>query len=122
MKTSLLSLAAAAALVFGAFADGPSTVTVVVDDATNTYNLAALADDGDVKGAKSYVDAYADNVRYDADFKANESAALATIRSDKESGVSFYGTWWAIFPPILAIILALLTKEEIGRASCRERV
>ena len=36
MKTSLLSLAAAAALVFGAFADGPSTVTVVVDDATNT--------------------------------------------------------------------------------------
>ena len=111
MKTSLLSLAAAAALVFGAFADGSSTVSVVVDDSTNTYNLAALADDGDVKGAKSYVDAYADNVRYDKDFKANEAAALATIRSDKESGVSFYGTWWAIFPPILAILLALVTKE-----------
>ena len=111
MKTSLLSLAAAAALVFGAFADGSSTVSVVVDDSTNTYNLAALADDGDVKGAKSYVDAYADNVCYDKDLKANEAAALATIRTDKESGVSFYGTWWAIFPPILAILLALVTKE-----------
>ncbi|MBQ7667259.1 MAG: Na+/H+ antiporter NhaC family protein [Kiritimatiellae bacterium] len=33
--------------------------------------------------------------------------ALATVRLEKP----FYGTFWAIFPPVLAIVLALVTKE-----------
>ena len=33
--------------------------------------------------------------------------ALETIRTENR----FFGTWWAIFPPLLAIFLALITKE-----------
>ncbi|MBO6066770.1 MAG: Na+/H+ antiporter NhaC family protein [Kiritimatiellae bacterium] len=84
-----------------------ATVSVTVDDAQSVYNLAAIADEGDVKGAKAYIDAYADNVQNDPAFKANEAQALATIRTENR----FFGTWWAIFPPLLAIFLALITKE-----------
>ena len=92
----------------GAPAETPAyPVSVVVDDATNTYNLAVVADADDVKGAKSYIDSYADNVQNDKEFKANEAKALATIRTENR----FFGTWWAIFPPLLAIFLALITKE-----------
>ena len=82
-------------------------VSVVTDDATVTYNLAVVADADDVKGAKSYIDSYADNVQNDKEFKANEAKALETIRTENR----FFGTWWAIFPPLLAIFLALITKE-----------
>ncbi|MBR1921702.1 MAG: Na+/H+ antiporter NhaC family protein [Kiritimatiellae bacterium] len=81
--------------------------TVVVDDVTNVYDLAVFADGEGAKGAKSYIDAYADNVQNDAAFKANEAKALETIRAENR----FFGTWWAIFPPLLAILLALVTKE-----------
>ena len=57
-------------------------VTVVVGSATNAYNLAAVADADGVKGAKAYIDAYADNVQNDADFRANEAKALGTIRTE----------------------------------------
>ncbi len=92
-----------------AIAAAPSVhvVTVVADGATNSYNLAVLDDAGDVKGAKAYIDAYADNVQYDAAFKGNEAKALETIRTVNRG----FGTWWAIFPPLLAILLALVTKE-----------
>ena len=85
----------------------PIPVTVVAGDATNQYNLAVVADDGDVKGAKAYVDAYADNVQNDKSFKENEAKALQTIRTENR----FFGTWWAILPPLIAIFLALVTKE-----------
>ncbi len=112
MRKILIAAAVLSASV--AFADGETPaetpaypVSVVVDDATNAYNLAAVADEGDVKGAKSYIDAYADNVQSDKEFKANEAKALETIRTENR----FFGTWWAIFPPLLAIFLALITKE-----------
>ena len=84
----------------------PVTV-VVAGGVTNVYNLAAIADSEGAKGAKAYVDAYADNVQYDKAFAENEAKALATIRTENR----FFGTWWAIFPPLLAIFLALVTKE-----------
>ena len=115
MKQVLFAAAmmvASVALAEGETAAAPvatpaGTVQVTVDDAVNVYNLAAIADEGDVKGAKSYIDAYADNVQNDREFKANEAKALATIRTENR----FFGTWWAIFPPLLAIFLALVTKE-----------
>ena len=82
-------------------------VTVVVGDSTNAYNLATLEDADDVKGAKSYIDAYADNVQNDAQFKENEKKALETVRSQHR----FYGSWWSVLPPLIAILLALITKE-----------
>ena len=85
------------------------TVCVPGDDgvATNVYDLAAAAAKDDVKSAKDYVDAYAANVQYDKKFKEHEKRALLTVRQ----GNRVYGTWWAIFPPLLAILLALITKE-----------
>ncbi len=85
----------------------PVLVTVVVDDATNVYNLASCDAKDDVKGAKDYVEKYADNVQHDKEFKAHEAQALATVRQTNR----FFGSWWAIFPPLLAILLALITKE-----------
>ena len=57
--------------------------------------------------AMAYVGDYADNVQNDPDFKENIQSALDTIREFQP----FYGTFWAIFPPLLAILLALITKE-----------
>ena len=112
MKNILIAAAVLSASF--AFADGDAPaetpaypVSVSVDDATTAYNLAVVADADDVKGAKSYIDAYADNVQNDKEFKANEAKALETIRTENR----FFGTWWAIFPPLLAIFLALITKE-----------
>ncbi len=113
MKTFLLCALAFAGTVVSAVAGekppapAPIPVAVVVEGATNAYNLAAVEAEGDVKGAKDYVDKYADNVQADKDFKAHEAAALATVRRAEP----LYGTWWAIFPPLLAIVLALITKE-----------
>ena len=76
-------------------------VTVGEGEEAKTYELAT------VEGARAYVEAYADNVQADRDFKAHEAKALATVRQAEP----LYGTWWAIFPPLLAIVLALITKE-----------
>ena len=111
----MVMMAALAACSSTLFADeakkdagpAPIPVTVAAGDATNQYNLAVIADDGDVKGAKSYIGAYADNVQNDKSFKENEAKALATIRAENR----FFGTWWAILPPLIAIFLALVTKE-----------
>ncbi|MBR0197654.1 MAG: Na+/H+ antiporter NhaC family protein [Kiritimatiellae bacterium] len=82
-------------------------VSVVVDDETTTYDLSVIADAENIKGAKAYIDAYADNVQKDEAFKVHEAKALETIRAENR----FFGTWWAVFPPLLAIFLALITKE-----------
>ena len=80
---------------------------VCVNGATNSYDLAVVAGDGNVKGARAYIEAYADNVQHDPAFKEHEAQALAVIRTETKC----FGTWWAIFPPLLAILLALVTKE-----------
>ena len=82
-------------------APAAASVTVKTDDGEKTYDLATH------DGAKAYVEAYADNVRADKEFKAHEHQALATVRATEP----LYGSWWAIFPPLLAIVLALVTKE-----------
>ncbi len=76
-------------------------IVVGEGDSAKTYELAKVGD------AKAYVDAYADNVQADKAFKAHEAQALATVRQEEP----LFGSWWAIFPPLLAILLALITKE-----------
>ena len=70
------------------------------DDAVE-YDLA----DGD--SAQEYVDNYADNLNADEGFSGHIQAALATVRES----VNSYATFWALVPPIVAILLALITKE-----------
>lgn len=61
----------------------------------------------DAEAAQSYIDGYADNVKDDPDFKTNIDTALETVRKDTPK----YATWWALIPPVIAIVLALITKE-----------
>ncbi len=101
MKRKLLCCAALVALCGGLWAAEENKIVVGEGDSAKTYALAKAED------AKAYVEAYADNVQADRDFKAHEATALATVRQAEP----LFGTWWAIFPPLLAIVLALVTKE-----------
>ncbi len=69
--------------------------------------LAASAAQFSQEEAFAYLDSYADNVGADENFAANIGAALDTARES----VSSYATFWALLPPIIAIALALVTKE-----------
>ena len=60
----------------------------------------------DYDAASEYLDSYSDNVGSD-DFDANLNTALETKRSE----IPMYSTWLALLPPIIAIVLALITKE-----------
>jgi len=89
----------------GASAAGPVTVAWTNDDGdpeSAEYDLSTQ------DGALGFVGDYADNVQRDAAFGEHIDAALATIR---ENLTPFYAQWWSIFPPLLAILLALITKE-----------
>ncbi len=59
------------------------------------------------KDSQAYVDGYADNLNSDPNFKARFDIALAKVRES----VGQYATVWALLPPVIAIVLALLTKE-----------
>ncbi len=92
-------------------ADDPAPVAeeaaAVVADAAETAEEATAPNLADFDAAKEYIDNYADNVQNDKAFKENEKKALETIHGKLPA----YGTFWAIFPPLLAIVLALITKE-----------
>lgn len=80
----------------------PEEISVQIDEKTSkSYKLK------EAESAKEYVNAYADNVQHDKKFADHIHAALATIRQE----IPGYATFWAIFPSLLAIILALITKE-----------
>ena len=94
---------ASAGSVFAApdAASDSKPVVVATGTATNVYALA------ETEGARAYVEAYADNVQFDRDFRAHEAAALATVRRTER----FFGSGWSLLPALVAILLALLTKE-----------
>ncbi len=78
-------------------AEESSVVTV----GETEYDLA----DGD--SALEYVGGYADNLEADPNFEANVSTAIDTVRES----IPQYATFWALLAPIIAIVLALITKE-----------
>ena len=87
-----------------------SLVEVTIDDETTVYDLsvAELPDDSEADAsAQDYVDAYADNLQYDESFDENIETALAAVREDTPK----FATFWSLVPPIIAIVLALITKE-----------
>ena len=61
----------------------------------------------DGESALGYVEGYADNLEADPDFKAHLEAAIAKVRES----ISQYATFWSLLPPVVAIALALITKE-----------
>lgn len=68
---------------------------------------ASAAEVETAEQAQTYVDAYAEHVGSDADFSAHIQSALAIIRED----VTSYGTLVSLLPPVIAIALALITRE-----------
>ncbi len=84
--------------------------SVDVDGDVHNYNLDEIDSETTeevVLGAQGYADNYADNLTNDANFKTNIEKAIAKIRES----ISNYATIWALVPPIIAILLALITKE-----------
>ena len=58
--------------------------------------------------ATDYVDSYADNLSRDKEnFEAHVDMAIKTMRGE----VKNYATVWSLLPPVIAIVLALITKE-----------
>ncbi len=57
--------------------------------------------------AWEYIDNYSENVDKDENFDENLDRALTGARED----ISLYATWFALLPPVIAIALALITKE-----------
>lgn len=74
---------------------------VDVDGEVMNYDLS------DKASALDYVDHYADNLSSDKDFSEHLPSALEKVRES----VGAYATVWSLVPPIVAILLALITKE-----------
>lgn len=77
------------------------TVAVDVDGEVVEYDLSSDED------AAAYVDGYADNLTNDSNFETNIQTAIGKVRES----IKQYATFWALLPPIIAIVLALITKE-----------
>lgn len=61
----------------------------------------------DYDSASEYVGNYADNLNDDEDFKDHIGVAIDKVREKIPS----YATFWSLLAPIIAIVLALITKE-----------
>jgi len=57
--------------------------------------------------AYAYLDSYEDNMQTDPEFKTHSKEAVETVRES----VPAYATVWALLPAVIAIALALVTKE-----------
>ena len=78
----------------------PIDLTVAFDaNAENAEDYKAAASD--------FIDNYSDNVSTDAEFTTALNNALEAKRDD----VKPFATGWALLPPVIAIVLALITKE-----------
>ena len=75
--------------------------SVDVDGEVTDYDLT------DGESASAYVDSYADNLTNDPGFKAHIETALAKVRES----IGSYATFAALLAPVIAIVLALITKE-----------
>ena len=82
-------------------AETGSTFTVGEGEDAVEYDLT------DKESAQAYVDDYAGNLENDPEFKSHIETAIAKVRES----VKAYATFLALLPPIIAIVLALITKE-----------
>ena len=78
-----------------------SSFTVTVDGEDYEYDFS------DEESAHASLDSYADNLNADPMFSEHLESALDVVRGSIPS----YATFWALVPPIIAILLALITKE-----------
>ena len=96
-------------LTFVALGDGEDAATASPEGsfAVNVDGEEVEYDLSDPDSAQAYVDSYADNLGSDEGFASHLETALAKVRES----VSAYATVWSLLPPVIAIVLALITKE-----------
>ena len=82
-------------------ADAETSFSVDIDGEATDYDLT------DGESAAAYVDSYADNLTNDPGFKAHIETALGKVRES----IGSYATFAALLAPVIAIVLALITKE-----------
>ena len=92
----------AAVLTIGA-TDSKDIVTITYDEDEGPLTL----DLNEYDDALVYSEHYADNIELDKDFNAHTDKAIKTVQGT----VPAYSTFWALLAPIIAIVLALITKE-----------
>lgn len=80
------------------------TEAVLTEESTEEISLEALAD---YDTASEFIDSYSDNVGAQENFDEKLTLAIETKRQE----VKPFATWLALLPPIIAIVLALITKE-----------
>ena len=112
LMVSVFCISAVAAETTGATApNSGETFSVDMDGEVKTYDVLSADDaeqaDPDFSGAYTYADDYADVHQYDANHSEHIAQAVDTIRGD----IPHYATFWSLLPPLLAIVLALITKE-----------
>ncbi len=87
------------------------TVVFVLVLSLTMFAFSASATDAvaytDYDTAVEYLDSYTDNSNADENFAENSAIALDTVRSE----IPLFASFWALVPPIIAIVLALITKE-----------
>ena len=105
MLGTVCSATAAEDAVVLAAAEDEAVFTVTYDP--EDPESAVEYDLSDGESALSYVDSYADNLEADENFESHVNAAIEKVREDIPS----YATFWALLAPIVAIVLALITKE-----------
>ena len=98
-------------------AQSDTVFTVIYDEedpegSAVTYDVSLYEEDKDnnpgIKGATEYVGEYANNLEADKEnFEAHTDAAIKKIRET----IPTYATFAALLAPIIAIVLALITKE-----------
>ena len=93
----LLLTAFAPMLISATEAEAPAVLAAPAEDASEAAGFDAW----------DYIDNYSDNVDSDENFDENFTAAITEARQD----IPVYATWLALLPPIIAIALALITKE-----------
>lgn len=106
LTVSLLLISLFIGSSFAVATEQPASVsadvfTVDVDGEAVEYDLS------DDESAHAYVGSYADNLTNDSGFEEHINAALAKVRES----VGTYATFWSLLPAIIAIVLALITKE-----------
>lgn len=106
-KKAAILLIFAMVTIFGMTVLASEDVAVPEESEEMLIAGASESDLSDYDEALGYVEAYDENVASDADFDSNLATALTTVRGE----VKAYGTVIALIPPLIAIVLALITKE-----------
>ena len=110
--SDVLDAAEAAAAEVAATVEDTAENVLLIASAGDVFTLgegedAVNYDLSDADSAQDYVDAYADNLEADPNFESHVQTAIAKVRETNKR----YATIFAMLPPIIAIVLALITKE-----------